>query len=147
MRADKKIVKNSPGRDAGGRFAPGCPGGPGRPKGSANTILTQARLWVAEKGLPKMIEAAEGGDLDATRALVALAMPKQKPSSPPLDCLIDMPMPRNTKDLGGTATFLLDKVREGQLSVTDATAVYELASKAVVAQGLSKPFSLEDFTM
>lgn len=47
---DRKTVENSSGRDAGGRFAKGCPAGPGRPKGSANAVLTQARQWVQERG-------------------------------------------------------------------------------------------------
>lgn len=65
MAADKDTAKNGPGRDSGGRFVPGCTGGPGRPKGSANSLLTQARAWVEERGLPLMIEAAEAGDADA----------------------------------------------------------------------------------
>lgn len=140
----KETVKNSSGRDAGGRFVSGCSGGPGRPKGSANSVLVQARTWVSEKGLPLMIEAAENGDMDALKALVTLGMPRQKPTNPPLDCLEAMPLPQKESDLGKVACFLVEQVAGGRISVGDAVAVYELSSKAVVAQRLGKPFSIED---
>lgn len=143
MDSIKHTAKNGAGRDSGGRFAPGCHGGPGRPKGSANSLLVQARQWVEARGLPMMIEAAEGGDMDAARLLVTLAMPRVKPVAPPLECLKDMPMPEKDKDLGPVAVFLLGKVREGQLAVADAEAVYEMAKRATAAQGIGRPFKLE----
>ena len=143
MDSIKHTAKNGAGRDSGGRFAPGCHGGPGRPKGSSNSLLVQARQWVEARGLPMMIEAAEGGNMDAARLLVTLAMPRVKPVAPPLECLKDMRMPEKDKDLGPVAVFLLDKVREGQLAVADAEAVYQMASRATVAQGIGKPFRLE----
>ena len=57
--------------------------------------------------------------------------------------LKDMPMPERDKDLGSVAVFLLDKVREGQLAVADAEAVYEMAKRATAAQGIGRPFKLE----
>ena len=139
--AVKESVKKGPGRDSGGRFAPGCKGGPGRPKGSANSLLIQARQWVEEKGLPMMIAAAESGDMDAARLLVTLAMPKLKPTAPPLECLKDMPIPERGKDMGAVAVFLLNKLREGQIAVSDAFEVYKLAEKAMQAQSRAKgPF-------
>lgn len=138
MDSIKHTAKNGAGRDSGGRFAPGCHG-----KGSSNSLLVQARQWVEARGLPMMIEAAEGGDMDAARLLVTLAMPKVKPVAPPLECLKDMPMPERDKDLGSVAVFLLDKVREGQLAVADAEAVYEMAKRATAAQGIGRPFKLE----
>ncbi len=137
----KNTAENSSGRDAGGRFAKGCPAGPGRPKGSANSVLTQARQWVAEKGLPMMIAAAETGDADALKALVTLAMPRQKPAAPPLDCLGDMPQPEIDRELGKLAAFLLEKVRAGQLAVSDADAVMALAKRRVDFDKLGRPFS------
>lgn len=115
MDSIKHTAKNGAGRDSGGRFAPGCHGGPGRPKGSSNSLLVQARQWVEARGLPMMIEAAEGGDMDAARLLVTLAMPKVKPVAPPLECLKDMPMPERDKDLGPVAVFLLARYARGSL--------------------------------
>ena len=138
MSTQKNTVKNGADRDSGGRFAPGCKGGPGRPKGSANSLLIQARQWVEEKGLPLMIAAAEGGDMDAARLLVTLAMPKVKPVAPPLECLKDMPVPERGKDMAAVAVFLLNKLRDGQIAVPDAFAVYELAEKAMQAQSSAR---------
>lgn len=42
-----------------------------------------AREWAETKGLPLLMKAAEEGDLDATRLLVTLAVPRQKPVSLP----------------------------------------------------------------
>ena len=134
MNTKKETVLNGAGRDSGGRFAPGCKGGPGRPKGSTNNLLIQARQWVEEKGLPMMIAAAEGGDMDAARLLVTLAMPKVKPVAPPLECLKDMPVPERGKDMAAVAVFLLNQLRDGQISVSDAASVYELANRAMQAQ-------------
>ena len=138
MSTQKNTVKNGADRDSGGRFAPGCKGGPGRPKGSANSLLMQARQWVEERGLPVMIAAAEGGDMDAARLLVTLAMPKVKPVAPPLECLKDMPVPERGKDMAAVAVFLLNKLRDGQIAVSDAFAVYELAGKAMQAQSRAR---------
>lgn len=136
----KNTAENSSGRDVGGRFAKGCPAGPGRPKGSANSVLVQARQWVAEKGLPMMIAAAEAGDADALKCLVTLGMPRQKPSTPPLDCLEGMPLPKTNRELGELAAFLLEKVAAGQLAVNDADAVMALAKRRVDFDKLGRPF-------
>lgn len=140
----KNTAENSSGRDAGGRFAKGCPAGPGRPRGSANAVLTQARQWVRERGLPMMIEAAEAGDADALKALVTLAIPRQKPAAPPLECLGDMPLPRRLKDLGPLASYLLEKIAAGQLAVADAENLMVLAKRSVDWQGLGRPFRIEE---
>lgn len=139
----KEIAENGSCRDSGGRFAPGHAGGPGRPKGSASAILTQARAWVKERGLPLMIEAAEKGDPDALKCLVTLAIPRQKPAAPPLDCLADMPLPKTDRELGGLAAFLLEKVGAGQLAVCDADAIMALAKRRVDFGKLGQPFRLE----
>ena len=143
----KNTAENSSGRDAGGRFAKGCPAGPGRPKGSANSVLVQARQWVAEKGLPMMIQAAEMGDVDALKCIVTLAMPRQKPAAPPLDGLKDMPQPRRLKDLGKLASFLLEKIAAGQLAVADAESLMVLAKRSVDWQGLGQLFRIEDLEL
>ena len=85
-----------------------------------------------------MIAAAEGGDMDAARLLVTLAMPKFKPTAPPLECLKDMPVPERGKDMGVVAVFLLNKLRDGQIAVSDAFEVYKLAEKAMQAQSRAR---------
>lgn len=144
---DKKTVENGPGRDSGGRFVPGCTGGPGRPKGSANAILTRARAWVEERGLPLMIEAAEAGDADALRALVTLGMPRQRPVAVPLEGLTDMPLPEVRRDMGALAGYLLKAVAAGRIALDDAERLLALAKRAVDLKQLGKPFSVDDFTL
>lgn len=145
MAADKKTVENGSGRDSGGRFAPGCTGGPGRPKGSANAILTQARQWVESKGLPMLIQAAENGDTDALRALVVMAMPKAKPVAAPLEGLTDMPLPEVRRDMGALAGYLLEAVAAGRIALDDAERLLALAKKAIDLKQLGRPFCVDDF--
>lgn len=140
---EKMKAGKGAGRAANGQFLPGYAGGPGRPKGQSNSLLVKARQWVADKGLPMMIEAAESGDMDALKCLVILGMPKVRPVNPALDCLEGMPLPKKTADLGNVAQFLVEQVAAGNLSVADATSVYELSSKSVTAQQLGKPFSFD----
>ena len=42
-----------------------------------------AREWAEAKGLPMLMEAAEGGDMDAIKLLVQLGMPRAKAISLP----------------------------------------------------------------
>ena len=56
------------------RFEKGNPGGPGRPRGSRNTvnaILDQLAVEGAETMVKKMIEAADGGDRVAARLVLS----------------------------------------------------------------------------
>ena len=72
-------------RDAKGRWKPGKSGNPAGPKpGASCRALLLAREWAEKKGLPLLMEAAEAGDGDALRALVALGIPRQKPVSIPV---------------------------------------------------------------
>ena len=87
----KQVVKScrgteqqAPKRDSRGRWKAGQSGNPSGPKpGASCRALLMAREWAEEKGLPLLMEAAESGDMDALRALVALGIPKQKPVSLP----------------------------------------------------------------
>ena len=143
---DKKTVENGPGRDSGGRFVPGCTGGPGRPKGSANAILTRARA-AAEEIFPLVAEQARAGDMDAARLVLSIGVPRAKPLNPPLDCLADLPLPERPKDLGRTAAFLLEQVAAGKLSTADAESVLSLAKRSVDLQQAARPISLDDFRL
>ena len=64
----------------------------------------------------------------------------QKPSTPPLDCLEGMPLPKTDRELGELAAFLLEKVGAGQLAVSDADAVMALAKRRVDFDKLGRPF-------
>lgn len=140
---EKMKVGKGAGRAANGQFLPGYAGGPGRPKGQSNSLLVKARQWVADKGLPMMIEAAESGDMDVLKCLVTLGMPKVRPVNPALDCLEGMPLPKKTADLGNVAQFLVERVASGSLSVTDADAIYSLAERSVSAQSRGRAFQFE----
>ena len=71
-------------RDAKGRWKPGKSGNPAGPKpGASCRALLMARDWAEAKGLPLLMEAAEGGDMDAVRLLVQLGMPRTKAISLP----------------------------------------------------------------
>lgn len=144
MAADKDTAKNGPGRDSGGRFVPGCTGGPGRPKGSSNSLLTQARQWVEERGLPLMIEAAEAGDADALKTLVALAMPRQKPVAAGLEGLDGLPIPTTEQDMPEVINFILKRVASGVLSIGDAAALVDLCRARVGAVNVARAPRLPD---
>lgn len=54
----------------------GQSGNPAGPKpGASCRALLMARKWAEEKGLPLLMEAAEGGDMDAIKLLVQLGIP------------------------------------------------------------------------
>lgn len=144
MAADKKTVENGPGRDSGGRFVPGCAAGPGRPKGSANSLLTQARQWVEERGLPLMIEAAEAGDADALKCLVTLGMPRQKPVAAGLEGLDGLPIPTTEQDMPKVIGFALERVASGVLSIGDAAALVDLCRARVGAVNVARAPRLPD---
>ena len=87
----KQVVKSCHGteqqeaRDAKGRWRPGRSGNPAGPKpGASCRALLMAREWAEKKGLPLLMEAAEGGDMDAIKLLVQLGMPRTKAVSIPI---------------------------------------------------------------
>ena len=141
---DKKTVENGHGRDSAGRFVPGCTGGPGRPKGSSNSLLTQARQWVEERGLPLMIEAAEAGDADALKCLVTLGAPRQKPIAAGLEGLTDLPIPTTEQDMPKVIGFVLERVASGVLSIGDAAALVDLCRARVGAVNVARAPRLPD---
>ena len=71
-------------RDSKGRWKPGQSGNPAGPKlGNSARVLLMARNWAEAKGLPMLMEAADGGDMDAIKLLVQLGMPRTKAISLP----------------------------------------------------------------
>ena len=125
----KQVVKSSHGteqqeaRDARGRWKPGQSGNPAGPKpGASCRALLMARDWAEAKGLPLLMEAAEGGDMDAVRLLVQLGMPRTKavsipqplPSSPDgvLDAMASGALDADTASTAMGAHLTAAKIKE-----------------------------------
>lgn len=105
-----------------GRFAPGNPGGPGRPQGSRNTaslLLDQLADGEAEAILAEVIAKAKAGDMKAADMILARAWPQRKgrPVSlriPPVESATDV-----LKALGA----VLAAMGDGQLTPDEAALV------------------------
>ena len=138
----KQVVKSCHGteqqgvRDARGRWKPGQSGNPTGPKpGASCRALLMAREWAEEKGLPLLMEAAEGGDMDAIRLLVQLGMPRTK--------AVSIPQPLPSSPAG-----VLDAMASGELDADTASTamgahltaakIKELADLEVRIQALER---------
>ena len=96
-------------RDSKGRWKPGKSGNPAGPKpGASCRALLMARDWAEAKGLPLLMEAAEGGDMDALRLLVQLGMPRTK--------AVSIPQPLPSSPAG-----VLDAMASGELDADTAS--------------------------
>ena len=112
----KQVVKSCHGtepqdakRDSKGRWKPGKSGNPAGPKpGASCRALLMARDWAEAKGLPLLMEAAEGGDMDAVRLLVQLGMPRTK--------AVSIPQPLPSSPAG-----VLDAMASGELDADTAS--------------------------
>ena len=112
----KQVVKSCHGtepqeakRDSKGRWRPGQSGNPSGPKpGASCRALLMARKWAEEKGLPLLMEAAEGGDMDAIKLLVQLGMPRTK--------AVTVPQPLPSSPAG-----VLDAMASGELDADTAS--------------------------
>ena len=131
---EEQTQGQKPPRDSQGRFIPGHSGNPaGRPKGSANRLLQQVRDWSESRGVEILIEAAEAGNLDVTKTLVSMAMPKRRPATMLLEGLQDLPTP-TPETIGEFETALFAKVCAGAISHEDAAALIGLANDIVKRQ-------------
>ena len=125
----KQVVKSCHGteqqeaRDAKGRWKPGQSGNPLGPKPGANCrALLMAREWTESVGLPRLMEAAENGDMDAIKLLVQLGMPRTKavtvpqqlPSSPAgvLDAMASGELDADTASTAMGAHLTAAKIKE-----------------------------------
>ena len=101
--------QQAPKRDAKGRWKPGQSGNPSGPKpGASCRALLMARTWAEEKGLPLLMEAAEGGDMDAIKLLVQLGIPRTK--------AVSIPQPLPSSPAG-----VLDAMASGELDADTAS--------------------------
>jgi hypothetical protein len=74
-------TKNGPKTAKQTRFAPGNPGGPGRPEGSRNAatlILDQLADGQAEGILKDVLDRAAGGDMRAAELILSRVWPPRK---------------------------------------------------------------------
>ena len=112
----KQVVKSCHGteqqeakRDSKGRWKPGKSGNPSGPKpGASCRALLMAREWAEKKGLPLLMKAAEGGDMDALRLLVQLGIPRTK--------AVSIPQPLPSSPAG-----VLDAMSIGELDADTAS--------------------------
>ena len=96
-------------RDSRGRWKAGQSGNPSGPKpGASCRVLLMARNWAEAKGLPMLMEAAEGGDMDAIKLLVQLGMPRTKAVSIP-------------QQLPSSPAGVLDAMASGELDADTAS--------------------------
>lgn len=103
-------------RDAKGRFLKGAPSmSPGRPKAPHAEAVAAVRRAAIDIGLPLLIEAAKGGDLEAVKELCRLGFPRMKAVTP-LDAV---PLDRMA-DLTAKAESVLEVVTSGQVSAETA---------------------------
>ena len=118
-----KSNKSSPDmakRDSRGRFVKGSIGNPkGRPVGATCRALRLAREAAERVALPRLIEAAESGDMDACKVLVSYGLPRQKP--------VEFPEPVNLTDgsIGEQARAVLAEVAGGRLSIEAGARLLE----------------------
>ena len=129
-------------RDSKGRWTRGQSGNPSGPKpGASCRALLMAREWAEAKGLPLLMEAAEGGDMDAVRLLVQLGMPRTKavsipqplPSSPAgvLDAMASGELDADTASTAMGAHLTAAKIKE----MADLEARIQALERAVQEKG------------
>lgn len=121
-------------RDAKGRWKPGQSGNPSGPKpGASCRALLMAREWAEEKGLPLLMEAAEGGDMDAIKLLVQLGMPRTKAVSIPQQL---PPSPAGVLDAMASGELDADTASTAMGAHLTAAKIKELADLEARIQAL-----------
>lgn len=131
-RTDKNTEKTATGRNRNGTFAQGNAGGPGRPVGSVNALLRQARDAAEQIALPQIIDHARAGDLYACRVLLQLGLPKMRPVS------IPEPFSLQGDTMSEKAQAIIDLVANGELSTQTASEVASIISTACKVDELTE---------
>ena len=109
-------------RQSDGTFAPGHPGGPGRPEGSLNkaTLAAQELLDGEVEALTrKVIDMAKAGDITALRLCLDRVIPAKK--SRPV--ALDLPDIKTAKDVLAAHAIVLRSMAEGNLTLDEVIAV------------------------
>lgn len=108
-------------RDKGGRVVKGS--GPlnpkGRPRSGVNVFLEQVRTAAIKTALPKLIAAAEDGDIEASKILLMAGLPKVKAITP-LEP-IDLPA---GEDAAGKVQAVLSLIEKGALTMEHAEILF-----------------------
>ena len=106
----------------GWRFAPGNPGGPGRPAGSRNRatlVLDQLADGDAEKILAKVLEKANEGDMKAAEVILARVWPARKGRR----VLLNLPPVSTPQDILAALSAVVEATAEGELTPDEAALV------------------------
>ncbi len=136
-------------RATGGRFPPGNPGGPGRPKGVRHRALLALEAIgteAAEEVLRRVVEEAKGGDLRAAEMLLRRLWPERK--GRPIE--FELPPMASAADLVSALAAVAEAMGRGELTPEEAQAiagVLEAQRKAIETVGLEQRVAaLEDCT-
>ena len=114
--------KKSDKRQTDGTFAPGNPGGPGRPEGSLNkATLAAQELLDGEVGAltRKVIEMAKAGEITALRLCLDRIIPARK--SRPV--ALDLPDIKTADDVLAAHAIVLRAMADGKLTLDEVIAV------------------------
>ena len=108
-------------RDASGRFAKGCAGGPGRPRKPVSTVaadLDRLGAEVAQELMQLTIQRARRGNLKATEMVLQRVWPARR--NRPLE--LDPQSGDGLPDLLGQHAALAQAMIDGEVSPQDAQA-------------------------
>jgi hypothetical protein len=112
----------SPGRLSDGRFAPGNPGGPGRPRGvvsAAADALDRAAAEVHRELLQVVLEQARAGNLDATKMLWARTWPVRRGRP----VTVDVPSIAHADDVSPAKRAIAEAVLSGDITASEAQPI------------------------
>jgi len=116
---------SDPDRLPNGQFAPGNPGGPGRPRGAvaqAAAALDKAAIEAHVDLMRVVLDQARDGNLEATKMLWARVWParRERPVA------FDLPKIEKDGDLLPAHTAVNDAVLDGELTRGEAAALREV---------------------
>lgn len=127
-------------RTKGGRWAKGQSGNPGGRSGQTQTIRAKLANG-ADAVAKKVLEAAEGGDMQACRLVMERLIPALKPTSDPVRFELD------ESDLPAAAKSILRAVAAGELPPDQGKALIDaLASVSRVIEVAELQKALEELS-
>lgn len=112
-------------RDQGGRFLPGNPGGPGRPRGEPAKLARATReKWSGrfDQLAENIMDQALKGDLEAARIVMERMWPR--PKDAPV-CLADMPTSGSIADM---TKGIIQAVAQGELTPSEGQALAQIVA-------------------
>ena len=110
----------SVGKDT--RFAPGNPGGPGRPQGSRNNAtlaLDQLADGEADEILATVVAKARDGDLKAAELVLARVWPARKGRRVSLE----LPTVETAHDIANAISAVLEAIKNGEITPDEAAVI------------------------